>query len=108
MKKLGIKLVLLVLLLVFPVVAEVNNQPIAKTSVNPNSCFACECQSITLDASGSYDTDGQVVKCEWYYNNQLVAEGIRVVLREPFTTNPGTYKITLKVIDKLWDILSAG
>lgn len=100
-RKLGINLMLSMLLLVLisSVVAAVNNQPVAKASVNPSLCFACECQSIKLDASGSYDIDGQVIKYRWYYNGQLVAEGVRATLGELFTTNSGTYKITLKVID---------
>ncbi|MCK5122670.1 MAG: PKD domain-containing protein [Candidatus Pacebacteria bacterium] len=89
----------LLLLLFLPTAMAVNDQPVAKASVNPNLCFACECQSITLDASGSYDPDGQVVKYEWYYGDQLVAEGIRATLGKPFITNPDTYKITLKIID---------
>ena len=98
---LGVKLMLLVLLLllILPIAVAVNNQPIAKASVSPNSCFACECQYIILSAFGSYDTDGQVIKYEWYYNGQLVAEGVRATLGKSFTKNSGTYKITLKVID---------
>ncbi|MCK5465919.1 PKD domain-containing protein [Candidatus Parcubacteria bacterium] len=90
---------LMLLLSVSLVAAEVNDQPVAKASVSPISCFACECQSITLDASGSYDKDGQIIKYEWYYNGQLVAKGIKATLGEPFITNPDTYKITLKVTD---------
>ncbi len=94
-----IPVLLMLLLAVSLVAAEVNNQPVAKASISPISCFACECQNITLDASASYDIDGWVMKHEWYHNDQLVAKGARAVLGEPFTTNPNTYRITLKVID---------
>ena len=76
-----------------------NEQPIAKGSAIPQECFACECDAIILDASGSYDRDGRVVNCEWYYDSKLVAEGQRIFLGKEFTKNPKTYKINLVVTD---------
>lgn len=76
-----------------------NEQPVAKGIAVPRECFACEYDSIILDASGSYDIDGWIVEYNWYYNNNLIATGKRVSLGKDFTKNPGTYRIKLVVVD---------
>lgn len=100
MRKRIILSMIISLIIIGITVAEIDNeQPIAKGSAIPQECFACECNNIILDASGSYDKGGQVVNCEWYYNSNLIAEGQRVVLGKEFTMNPGTYRISLVVTD---------
>jgi len=78
-----------------------NEQPIAKAVFSPQGCFACECNAITLDGSGSSDTDGWIVNYKWYYNSDTIpiATGKIVSLRKGFTDNPGTYRIKLVVTD---------
>lgn len=93
------RIVALVLLFVaLPVTATVNNQPIAEAVVSPTGFYACECESVELDGSGSYDLDGWITEYKWTCNSQIFI-GKKVVLGEEFTKNPGTYKFTLKVTD---------
>jgi hypothetical protein len=100
MKRRIILSMIISLIIIGITVAEIDNeQPIAKGSAIPQECFACECNAIILDASGSYDKDGQVVNCEWYYNSNLIAEGQRISLGKEFTKNPKTYRINLVVTD---------
>lgn len=76
-----------------------NEQPVAKAAFSPQGCFACECKEIVLDASGSGDSDGQIVNYDWYYNSKLVTKGKIVSLGKEFCDNPGTYRIKLVVTD---------
>lgn len=101
MRKGMLVLVLLVSFAIIPIVlaATVNNDPIAVAKVSPASCFACECEVIWLDGSGSSDSDGQVVKYEWLYNDKVVARGVSATLGETFTRESGGYTIFLRVTD---------
>ncbi len=93
------RIVILVLLFVaLPVTATVNNQPIAKAVVSPVGFYACECESVELDGSGSYDLDGWITEYKWTCNSQVFT-GKKVILGKEFIQNPGTYRFTLKVTD---------
>lgn len=73
-----------------------NKLPIAKISnISNNSVFE-EGMSIDLDGSLSSDSDGKILKYEWYDNAILVSD------KEQFSTSPlskGGHSITLKVTD---------
>jgi len=99
MRKEMVVLALLVLFAAVPVVSAVNNQPVAVAKVSPKEFYACECEGVELDGSGSYDLDGRIVKYEWLYNNNVVARGVKTTLGESFTQKAGSYTITLKVTD---------
>jgi len=66
-------------------VAEFDYSPSNPTTITP----------VTFDSS-SYDTDGYIVKEEWFSNSVKIGEGN--VLTYTFT-KPGTYTIMLKVTD---------
>jgi len=99
------RIVIAVLLfVVLPVMATatINNQPIAKAVavISPAEFYACECEGVELDGSGSYDlSGGRIVKYEWLHDKKVIARGMKVALGETFTHNPGTYTFTLKVTD---------
>jgi len=93
------RIVMLVLLFVaLPATAAVNNQPIAEAVINPAEFYACECESVELDGSGSRDLDGWITEYKWTCNSQVFI-GKKVILGKEFTQNPGTYRFTLKVTD---------
>lgn len=93
-------LALLILFAAIPVALAVNEQPIAVAKVNPTGFYACECEGVGLDGSGSYDLDGWIADTDykWIYNSQVFT-GEKVILGKEFTQNPGTYKFILKVTD---------
>ena len=73
-----------------------NIAPIANITASSQSTTAGG--SITLDASNSSDSDGQIVSYQWLdHNNQLLADTVQFTWQAPATT--GTYTITLKVSD---------
>jgi len=53
-------------------------------------------QSITLSASKSNDSDGEIVKYEWYENNTLISTDINVTLSD---LEIGEHTFTLRVTD---------
>lgn len=51
--------------------------------------------SVTLDASDSFDPDGQIQSYTWLVNNQIVANGVQATV----SFAKGEHAITLKVVD---------
>jgi PKD repeat protein len=79
-------------------VGKANQPPVADFSWNPSS--PKQGQTITFDASASYDPDGSITKYEWDWNSDGTYEESRTT---PTTThswsNTGTYTVTLRVTD---------
>jgi len=70
-----------------------NKRPIAKTN-GPYEAYVA--QKITLNASESYDPDGEVSKYLWIIDNKNSIEG-KII--EYIFYEPGEFNITLRVID---------
>jgi hypothetical protein len=75
----------------------VNEPPVADASASDTFGIASGSQgaTITLDASRSYDPDGDPLEFEWYQGETLLAAGIQVTV----VLSVGTHDITLLVSD---------
>ncbi|MBU0497099.1 MAG: PKD domain-containing protein, partial [Candidatus Thermoplasmatota archaeon] len=75
-----------------------NQPPVASFSWSPTS--PQQGQTITFDASSSYDPDGTISKYEWDWNNDGSYD---ISKTTPTAThswnNPGNYKVSLKITD---------
>ena len=71
-----------------------NMPPVASFTVSPQYAYVGD--SVTFDASASYDIDGSIVEWGWEYGDGT--EGGGEVIAHPFYS-PGTYTTTLTVRD---------
>jgi len=75
-----------------------NRNPVASVGDDMNVLVD---QNFILDASNSYDLDGNLKYYRWKINDQIIGEGERI----PFTfSEEGVYEITLEVEDSLGEI----
>jgi len=76
---------------------EVNEKPVASFTVSPES--PVEGDTLEVDASGSYDPDGEVFDYRWLFNGDEDTE-IRGAQSWSWSDMPaGAYEITLVVVD---------
>lgn len=86
-----------------------NAPPVAKisiqTQVSPHAPGASTVtvfrnERVTLDASGSYDIDGEIERIEWDLDADEVADEYQaVILCDSIADIPGSHEITLRVVD---------
>ncbi len=70
-----------------------NTPPVADTS-GPYTGFVDE--QIIFNASKSYDSDGEILEYNWYFDNTFIKTG--AIVNKSFN-QPGNYTITLSVLD---------
>lgn len=75
-----------------------NKPPVPEFTYSPN--LPKVNQTITFDASLSYDPDGKIVKYVWNFGDGNIIETNSSKITHIYT-NPGTYKVTLTVYDNL-------
>lgn len=75
------------------VIVKINSAPIANAGMDE---IICTGDIITLDASKSYDADGDLLKYEWDFDDSTNSSGISVNKNYNFS---GLYSIKLKVSD---------
>ena len=71
-----------------------NQPPIANFTYSPEEPVAN--QSVTFDASSSYDPDGNITAYEWDFGDGSTGSGVTV---NHSYSQPGTYTVTLTVTD---------
>lgn len=69
-----------------------NNQPVA------NFTFSTSGLTVSVDASSSYDPDGDTLTYYWNWGDSALAEQGSAITSHTYATN-GTYNITLTVVD---------
>lgn len=81
-----------------------NRAPVAKASANPSRVEVD--QTVSFDASGSYDPDGSIVNYLWDFNGDGIndASGMRANWRYD---RAGTYTVRLQVTDNMGAVSSA-
>ncbi|RLI85018.1 MAG: hypothetical protein DRO98_07725, partial [Archaeoglobales archaeon] len=79
-----------------------NNPPIASFSFNPAS--PQRGQTVTFNASQSYDPDGSIVSYSWNFGDGSTASGVTVTHSY---SSAGTYTVTLTITDNDGDSSSA-
>ena len=72
---------------------KINSVPIANAGADE---IICSGDIVTLDASQSYDVDGDLLKYEWDFGDSTFSNGITV--NKSYNT-PGLYSVKLKVTD---------
>lgn len=71
-----------------------NTPPVAQFDYTPTNPDTSE--TVTFDATQSFDEDGEIVSYEWFLDNAQIGSGETTT----YTFNePGTYDITLRVTD---------
>lgn len=86
-------------------VATLNETPIADPGPVPDGQpdtqpYTCNTgQTITLDGSGSYDPDGQIIRYEWDFNGDGQPDATGPTVSFTCPTNPGIVTIKLTVTD---------
>ena len=55
-------------------------------------------ETVTFDASASYDLDGEIVEYEWDFDGDSVIDATGKVVEHIFN-DPGSYQVKLTVID---------
>ncbi len=75
------------------IIVKINSVPIANAGVDE---IICTGDIIMLDASASYDADGDLLKYEWDFGDSTTASGITVNKNYNL---PGLYEVKLKVTD---------
>ena len=73
---------------------DTGSRPVASFTVTPNPASAGA--AVAFDASGSYDTDGDIAFYAWAFGDSSTGSGITVL--HAFAT-PGTYNVSLTVTD---------
>jgi hypothetical protein len=73
----------------------VNLPPVADFSYSPETPVAG--QTVTFDASHSYDPDGDIVSYEWDFGDETAGTGVTL---EHVYAAPGTYAVSLTVMDR--------
>jgi len=79
-----------------------NRFPVASFTESAETVYTGE--SITFNASGSYDPDGVIVSCFWDFNDGTNATG---VLAEHAYVNDGNYTVALTVTDDDGSVVAA-
>lgn len=72
---------------------EINSIPIAKAGADE---LICTGDVVILDASESFDADGDLLKYEWEFGDSTTSTGVTV---DKIYTLPGLYEVKLKVSD---------
>ncbi len=75
------------------IIVKINSAPIANAGADE---IICSGDIVTLDASKSYDADGNLLKYEWDFGDSTFANGITV--NKNYNTQ-GLYTVKLKVTD---------
>jgi plastocyanin len=78
------------------VVEAPNVPPVAKFTMTPTSALVAA--AVVLDASGSSDPDGKIVKYQWYYDGVLGNTSTTPLMTHNFVTI-GTHTVKLVVTD---------
>lgn len=84
-------------LIAFSVAAPSNALPIALFTTAPTT--GTTPLTIAVDASGSTDPDGSIVQYRWTWGDFSLPDTIGPVTAVQVYSNPGTYTVTLRVVD---------
>jgi len=76
------------------ITVDVNKLPVANFTYSPENPTTAD--TITFDASSSYDLDGTIVSYDWGFGDGSTSSG--VITTHRYTTN-GTYRVNLTVTD---------
>ena len=82
----------------------VNQPPVANAGADAS--ITLPTNSVTLNAAGSYDSDGSVIKVEWRYVNgpsQPQIASVNSVSTSVNNLTQGTYTFALRIWDNLWE-----
>jgi len=77
-------------------VSEQNQPPIANFTYSPPN--PVENQTITFNASSSYDPDGNITNYKWHFGNGNITNTIEKIIKHSYSLE-GNYKVCLAVTD---------